>query len=903
VFDASKFLHSPSGHSYSGHHHSHSGGCKSSHLNYLSDDYVEKARENAISIGQLPRDNRYAEPIEYLEDDEAGGVPFGAVAAESRSARHIPVYHAAVPHPQAQHARAEHAPVQHETIYKAYNPSTSSTHTHQPAGIALNEMRAAAIAGGRFGHASDPSTPVSSIHINSKSTQVPPSHAPLHEDTHHEQSHQVLGRSHEETTHPPMPDVQATHAGGLHSASHPYSSQGSGSSLGNTGPVYSSLAPLRQHVNPYMTAAIVHRENGDHLHHQSYHHQHGVHSHSGHVKKPIDRQMKKEVKREARQSISRDTPRRLSVVDTVSSAFGSRPDPTPDLHLDQFFVEPASYSQQGTSRGLPLAGNAMSGIRSIVGAALHVPSIVAHAIYDDSEEHGRNASAHGHSARAGHALLHGHSKAVTLKRPSADLSLYPEEDPSYPRGDPVEHENPNFLHNNRYVIEIPNRPGSHDSHHSHGSRHIDSHSASLPMHLPHQSPSSGRVHDDSAKPEYHQLSSRLFRHDQPQQHLGHPEQHHSQHGQQRLQTYGQYERQQFHSQHGQQQQQQQQQHHSHHEQQLQLQQHHQSQHRVHVAHSSAPAHNVMPQQGGRHSRPVTLQPHAGHSSSMTKNHQGLYPEESEYYSRGEISHHENPAHPNSVINVVELPIGSASSAQGRSRSLHQGGQHAAPHTSAAVYVPHSQHAGSSHLPRELSYNHSKAAGLKHQQVQLGLYPEEDGSYPRSDDGHRPHENPAHPSHVIDAHEVRASELQSHHDLHPTITETAVAMAESAAEMAETVAESAAAAIASGVEGVRTMLGNVHLPHMVDLLPEPQNYAQQHHPQNQHHQPQHQQPQHPSHQVRASALITHALAPLYGVQVPAHSSQKTARVPTPVPRDYAYIPRGESYYGRKPRKKS
>ncbi|GJJ70303.1 hypothetical protein EMPS_02652 [Entomortierella parvispora] len=923
VFDASKFIHKTHGHSHSGYPQSRSGGSKISHLSYLSDDYVERAQENTIGIDQPPRDSRYTGRIEYLED-ENGGVPFGAVAAES-STRHIPVYHAAVSRAQAQHDRVEHTTMHYETIHKAYHSPTSSAGTHQPPGISISEMREAARAEGHLSHASGPSTPVSSIHINSRRKQAPLGRAPLHEDSYQERSHQVLGRPHEEPTHPPMPDMQGSHAGGLHTASYPYSSQGSGSSLGNTGPVHSSVTPLRQHVNPYMTAAIVHRENEDHLYHhhasvENHNPQHGVHSHSGHVNTPNNRQMKKEAKREKGQSISREAPRRLSTTDTVRSAFGSRPDSTPDFHLNELFVEPASYSQQSSSKGLPLAGTALNGVHSIVGATLHVPSLVAHAIYDESKAHSRNASAHGHSSAAGHSLQHGRSKAVTLKRPSADLTLFPEEDPSYPRGGPVEHENPSYPHSYMDVIEIPYHPsrhqGAHDSHASRGSRHISSYADSSPMSLPHQGSSSGYAHEDSAGVGYHQLSSRLFRHDQSQQYPSNSEQHHSQHGRQhqqqrydqqyQQQRYDQQNQRQRHDQQYQQQrydqqyhqqrydqqhqqqrydqqhqqqrydqqhqqqrydQREQQQHYDHHEQ----QQHHQTQRRVHAAHLSAPTLAVVPQQSGRRSRPVAPQPHAVHSSSMTKSHAGLYPEESEYYSRGEVSHHENPDHPKSVMNVTELPVGSTLSGQGGSRSLHRGDQHAAPHTSAAVYVPHSQHAAPIHQAREHSYNHSKAVGLKHPQAKLGLYPEEDGSYPRSDEGH-PHQNPAHPSHVVDAREVQASELHPHHDLHPTITETAVAMAESAAEMAETVAESAAAAIASGVVGVRAMLGNVHLPHMADLLPESQHHAQQHQPHRQpHHQPQHQhqQPQNQSH--------THA--------------------PAPVPHGDTYSPRGESYYGQ------
>ncbi|KAG0040532.1 hypothetical protein BGZ83_002510 [Gryganskiella cystojenkinii] len=806
-------------------------------------------------------------------------------------------------------------------------------------------MRAAAIAGSHQPHASGPSTPVSAMHFKSKPAHLPSQRAPLYENSHyahHEaprsRAHQVLGRPHEEPTHPPMPDMQHSNAGAFHAAAHPYSSQGSGTSLGNTGPVHSSVAPIQSHVNPYMTASKIHREQGDHLHHHHHapidHHLHGhAHAQTGHVKKLTNRQMKKAAKRERRASISREAlPRRLSVIDTLRTAFGGRPaDSTPDLHLDEFFVEPTSTSSQSS------AGSALNGIRSIVGAALHVPSMVAHALYDDAEHqvHAASSFGHGHSAHAGHRHQHGHSKAVTLKRPSTDLSLYPEEEPNYPRGDRSKHENPSHPRSYMNVIEIPYHLEDHDGHHGwHSSGHrglhasalyphtslgahathdlrgsrprASSHAATAPMHIPQASTPTGYGgHDNSDDHGYHHLSGRLFRHDQPQLRQHEPE--HRQHDQQ------------------------------------------------HVSHLSAQTHASTPQHGAKRSRPITPQPsrspvhgssayshprqqsqHQHHyiSAHMTKTHEGFYPEESPYYSRGEVSHHENPDHPNSVMNVVELPFGSSFASSGRA-APHRG--HHAPHSGlSALYVPHGhqQHAHStwgqhsaplSHQqPREHSYNHSKAVALKKPRSKLGMYPEEDGSYPRSD-ARRAHENPAHPSHMIDAHEVqlRASDMHSHHDLHPTIIESAAELAESAAEnaaiMAENAAEnaaivaeaaagsaaiiagSAAHAIASGVEGVRHMIGNMHLenihlsdmaaylpdhlpdmtgylpdhlPHLVDIMPEAQ------------HQSERPAPRPRSASVRASIPISHAPAPVRAMQIPMQSSSRNS-----------YAPRGESYHGQ------
>jgi len=87
----------------------------------------------------------------------------------------------------------------------------------------------------------------------------------------------------------------------------------------------------------------------------------------------------------------------------------------------------------------------LGGIRSLVDAAMHVPAMVAHALLPEEDEQHQTTTAHthDHTTLGARSMKRGHSKAVMLKRPRhVDLTLYPEEDPSYPRGDVDVHENP-----------------------------------------------------------------------------------------------------------------------------------------------------------------------------------------------------------------------------------------------------------------------------------------------------------------------------------------------------------------------------------------------------------------------------------------------------------------------------
>ncbi|CAO3570726.1 unnamed protein product [Mortierella alpina] len=237
----------------------------------------------------------------------------------------------------------------------------------------------------------------------------------------------------------------------------------------------------------------------------------------------------------------------------------------------------------------------------------------------------------------------------------------------------------------------------------------------------------------------------------------------------------------------------------------------------------------------------------------------LYPEEDPSYPRGDVDVHENPARPSeaSLASVQEggragqVPLHDLSAAlfkqpgHATSRAMHSA-------SSSSTADAHSEHA----------YNHTKAAALKRPAQNVMLFPEEDGSYPR-DNSHRHHENPDHPPHLVeDVHEVQldAAHLHPHHDLHPTIT------------------ESAAAAIASGVEGMRAMLSGIKLHYISDSLLAPEGRS-------------HQEGPHHSHERRHSNAAAGAVLSQLG-----RSSQSTQQWNADG-KDEAYVHRGDAYFGQ------
>ncbi|KAF9391552.1 hypothetical protein CPB97_006272 [Podila verticillata] len=152
----------------------------------------------------------------------------------------------------------------------------------------------------------------------------------------------------------------------------------------------------------------------------------------------------------------------------------------------------------------------------------------------------------------------------------------------------------------------------------------------------------------------------------------------------------------------------------------------------------------------------------------------LYPEEESTYPRGEESHHENPDHPEHPVVVQEVQLDAKDQ-----------------HAHSDLHLPKQVVANAAHwiLPHE----HATAAILKKPKVDLSLYPEEESTYPRGEESH--HENPDHPEHPVVVQEVQldAKDQHAHSDLH--LSKQAVA----------------AAAVASGLESIKSAFSNIHLP--------------------------------------------------------------------------------------------
>ncbi|KAF8933313.1 hypothetical protein BGZ52_008060 [Haplosporangium bisporale] len=488
--------------------------------------------------------------------------------------------------------------------------------------------------------------------------------------------------------------------------------------------------------------------------------------------------------------------------ETVRTALsGVRMDLIEDMKLNELFAEPIGWSSSlegsapatSTAEAVVLAG--LDGIRHLLDAALNVPARVAHALHvGDPQEEEEHVTVVHHGQRHHHS--HGHSKAVTLKTSrsgSVDLSLYPEEEPNYPRDadsqDSTMHENPACPNSvSDFVIEMPYHPsrsgthivshtsgnmrlgqGHHLAHHQH--YHIQNHSTTPTRQHAHsdhhtqtiQSPialsQSGHQHVQQG---YHGLSASLFRASSPASHSDRDPKENV--GYSRADAY--------------------------------------SSHRN-------PTHpdSVMDVVG----LPLAL---ASMPSRSSPYHHGLYPEEDAGYPRTDaFSLHGNPPHPD-LHDVVELPYTSSSS----SSSL------------SSAELSTLERSSKTH-----SYNHSKAAGLFRRPLSpLYLYSEEQSSYPRdvshdvASNEYDPRADDAvHQSRVYapnpyilrkQVHEIQLDDedQHAHHDVHSTL------------------AESTAAAVSSSLDGFKAMLQSMHLPDMVvgALLPEAHEYLQteQHHTQ-------------------------------------------------------------------------
>ncbi|KAG0028443.1 hypothetical protein BGZ82_008430 [Podila clonocystis] len=522
------------------------------------------------------------------------------------------------------------------------------------------------------------------------------------------------------------------------------------------------------------------------------------------TRRPSIKRQRKDARREMKSTLDRyphqTLTRRLSVLETVRTALsGVRMDLVEDMNLNELFAEPTGWSasDEGPAPSSAAEAVVMAGlgsIRHLLDAALYVPAMVAHALHVDGKQETEHKTMVHHGQRHHHSP--GHSKAVTLKtsRPgSIDLSLYPEEEPNYPRDDdsqaPDIQENPEHPNNIAdYVIEMPYHPprpgtpmvsresgnmrlgqGHHLAHHQH--YHVQNQSTAptrLRTHADHATASHAPVSRSQldhhrAQRGYHNLSASLFQaaspvisNDRyPEENAGYP----------RTDAY--------------------------------------SLHR-NPAHPDSVMDIV--------ELPLTL---TSMSSLSNSYHHGLYPEENAGYPRTDaFSLHRNPSHPN-LQDVVELPFSSS------------------PSSSSSAKLSTLKRAQTTH-----SYNRSKAAGLHRLTSPLHLYSEEQASYPRdaahdvasakynprADDAeHQSRVYAPNPyTHRNPVHEIQLNDedQHAHHDAHPTLTEFA------------------SAAVSSGLDGFKAMIQSIHLPDMVvgTLLPEAHEYLQavQHHAQDHQH---------------------------------------------------------------------
>ncbi|KAG0083271.1 hypothetical protein BGZ92_010921 [Podila epicladia] len=200
----------------------------------------------------------------------------------------------------------------------------------------------------------------------------------------------------------------------------------------------------------------------------------------------------KRSKRSRKAAKKQEVARSLGVLGSISEALvGRRKNTvsTPDMRLNEIFGEAegpithdAPIHAQGTTHGVNIVAPAaavaagLGGIRNLLGA-IHMPAIISRHPPDNTHQYDpKMTSDSAHSTHVVGHMQHRHtpSKAVALKTPKINLSLFPEEDASYPRGDVSKHENPAHPKNIVDVTEI------HYQLPSHVPSHIPTHSAHVP---------------------------------------------------------------------------------------------------------------------------------------------------------------------------------------------------------------------------------------------------------------------------------------------------------------------------------------------------------------------------------------------------------------------------------------
>ncbi|KAF9566408.1 hypothetical protein EC968_003784 [Mortierella alpina] len=190
----------------------------------------------------------------------------------------------------------------------------------------------------------------------------------------------------------------------------------------------------------------------------------------------------------------------------------------------------------------------------------------------------------------------------------------------------------------------------------------------------------------------------------------------------------------------------------------------------------------------------------------------LYPEEQPDYSRGINIKRENPppaklsAH---VRNITEIPYHGFSASGYKPRStVASAGVHRPP-LARMILDLHARHAGpfkeqsqslnasTTARVRSQQTRHSTAAALKKPKLNLWLFPEEEADYPRGEGLHRPNRLATH-ANLVEVKEIQldSAHRHAHHDLHPTIAETATT------------------AVNQGIAGLKSMWGSMHAPSSV-----------------------------------------------------------------------------------------
>ncbi|KAG0353574.1 hypothetical protein BGZ54_002189, partial [Gamsiella multidivaricata] len=547
-------------------------------------------------------------------------------------------------------------------------------------------------------------------------------------------------------------------------------------------------------------------------------------------------------KRQRKATKKHDADSRQSVFDSISSALVGRKKnsvSTPEMHLDEVFSDQSGLSRpededeedsHGASTVVPAAAVAVAtglgeGIRSIW-ESIHMPVIKTRRASEPStikDDSGKLGSMFSHAGDLAGQKMHEHapSKAATLKAPKIDLTLFPEEQPDYLHEDLDQHENPAHPENVMDVVEIPYQNLEQSS-----ATGLSGPSAQAPRGtnaatlkapkidltlFPEEQPDYLHEdldqHENPPRPEnvmdiveipYQNLGQRsvtglsgpstatqaprgtnaatlkapkidltLFPEEQPD-YL----------------------------------------------------------HENRIEHENPPRpQNVMdiveiPYQNLEQQRSatglsgpstVTQAPRGTNAATLKapKIDLTLFPEEQPDYLHEDLDQHENPARPENVMDIVEIPY----------QQLEQHPTTNLPETSARTQAPRgviaptvldlhnhqhespmmqsrAEHLSSSMPNTLLQRGHSTAAALKRPKINLFLYPEEQPDYPRGGDTHDSPDRRI----QLDNYPVRIKEMYyesehpyPHHDLHPTIV------------------ESAAAAVGHGLESIRSLLEGIHVP--------------------------------------------------------------------------------------------